>query len=152
MNRLEKAAGSEAGRLAARIDPTSVHPLCVVCAEANPRGLGLTFRPSPDGRGVETVFDCSEVFQGYAGLIHGGVVSALLDGAMAHCLFHAGRTAHTGNLSVRFRHPLLVGRPARVRARLDKSRGRAHFLAAELEQDGTVKAVASATFLETPDE
>jgi acyl-coenzyme A thioesterase PaaI-like protein len=131
------------------IDPALLHPACVVCASSNSRGLTLKFVPSADGRGVEASFDCLDVFQGYVGLVHGGIVSAVLDGAMAHCLFHLGRVAHTGSLVVRFRHPVVVNRKATVLARLDRSRGRLHMLSAELEQDGQVKVVASAKFLET---
>lgn len=68
---------------------------------------------------------------------------------MAHCLFHLGRVGHTGSLEVRFRRPVLVGRRADVRARLELSRGRVHLLRAELEQDGEIKVRASAKFLES---
>lgn len=131
------------------VDPAVLHPKCVVCAASNPRGLALRFAASADGRGVEAAFECHEVFQGYIGLIHGGIVSAVLDGAMAHCLFHLGRVAHTGSLAVRFRHPIVVDRQAIVRARLERSLGRLHVLSAELEQDGQVKATASAKFVES---
>jgi acyl-coenzyme A thioesterase PaaI-like protein len=131
------------------IDPALLHPECIVCASSNRRGLALKFVASADGRGVEASFDCLDAFQGYVGLVHGGILSAVLDGAMTHCLFHLGRVAHTGSLVVRFRHPVVVGRTARVLARLERSRGRLHILSAELEQDGQVKVVASAKFLET---
>ena len=132
------------------VDPALVHPECVVCAASNPRGLALKFVASADGLGVEATFECHEVFQGYIGLVHGGIVSAVLDGALAHCLFHLGRVAHTGSLAVRFRHPVVVDRQATVRARLGRSLGRLYMLSAELEQDGQVKATASGKFIETP--
>jgi len=132
------------------IDPRSVHPHCVVCGPDNPCGLALHFVPSSSGTGVRAVFECAEPFQGYTGLLHGGVVSAVLDGAMAHCLFRLGRVGHTGSLQVRFRHPILVGKTASVEARLELSRGRLHVLSARLEQEGTIKAEASARFVETP--
>jgi acyl-coenzyme A thioesterase PaaI-like protein len=106
------------------------------------------FAPAADGRGVAAVFDCRESVEGYEGLVHGGVITMLLDGAMAHCLFRLGHIAHTGELTVRFRHPVVVGREARVRAWQERSRGRLHVLAADLWQDGRVKAVATAKFLE----
>jgi acyl-coenzyme A thioesterase PaaI-like protein len=130
------------------VEASRLHPHCIVCGAGNPRGLGLRFVASDDERRVEATFDCSEIFEGYVGVVHGGIVSAVLDGAMANYLFHLGCTAQTGGLSVRFRHPVLVGRRATVRAWLKRSRGRLHVLAAELEQDGQVKAVASGRFLE----
>lgn len=136
------AAGSRA------VDRAALHPRCIVCGAGNPRGLGLTFTASADGSRVEAWFACDEQVEGYGGLVHGGVVSMLLDGAMAHCLFHLGRIAHTGELTVRFRGPVLVGREAHVRAWRERSRGRLHVLGADLSQDGHVKAVATAKFLE----
>jgi acyl-coenzyme A thioesterase PaaI-like protein len=130
-------------------DRARLHPRCVVCGDRHPYGLGLAFLPSADGRTVEAVFDCRETVEGYAGLVHGGVVSMLLDGAMAHCLFHRGIIAHTGELTVRFRQAVLVGREARIRAWPERSRGRVHLLGAELVQDARVKAVATAKFVES---
>ncbi|MFO7691514.1 MAG: PaaI family thioesterase [Vicinamibacterales bacterium] len=137
-------AGAEgAGSVRARL-----HPHCIVCGAGNPRGLGLMFTPCADGGGVETRFDCAESVEGYTGLVHGGVVGMLMDAAMAQCLFHLGCVAHTGELHVRFRHPIVVGREARVRAWRERTRGRLHVLGADLRQDGRVKAVATAKFLE----
>jgi acyl-coenzyme A thioesterase PaaI-like protein len=132
----------------AAVDSARLHPHCIVCGAGNPRGLGLVFAPSADGRSVETRFECGASVEGYAGLVHGGVVSLLLDGAMAQCLFHLGCVAHTGELTVRFRHPVLVGRDARVRAWHERTHGRLHVLGADLRQDGRVKVVATAKFLE----
>jgi len=125
-----------------------LHARCVVCSRRNPRGLGLCFRPTADADGVTAEFPCDADFQGYDGLIHGGVVSMLLDGAMAHCLFHHGRVGHTGELVVRFRQGVRVGHPATVSARLVRSKGRMHELSARLEQDGIVKVTATARFME----
>jgi len=130
------------------VDPVTFHPHCVVCGHDNPHGLGLQFVPSEDGLSVSAAFTCSEPFQGYAGLLHGGVVSAMLDGAMVHCLFRAGRVAYTGSLEVRFLQPVIVGRNAIVTARLDTSRGRMHILSATLEQGGETKAEAVGKFVE----
>ena len=131
------------------VDRARLHPRCVVCGDGQARGLGLRFVASADGRGVEAAFDCRGSVEGYAGLVHGGIVSMLLDGAMAHCLFHRGIVAHTGALTVRFRHEILIGHPARIRAWQERSRGRVHILGAELVQDARVKAVAMAKFVES---
>lgn len=139
---------ARAGAGSSAVDWAGLHRRYVVCGTDNPRGLGLTFTPSADGRGVEGLCACDERVEGYGGLVHGGVVSMLLDGAMAHCLFHMGCVAHTAELTVRFRHPVLVGREARVRAWLERSHARLHVLEAGLWQDGRVKATATAKFLE----
>lgn len=139
---------ARAGAGASAVDWATLHRRCIVCGTDSPRGLGLVFTPSADGRGVEALCACDERVEGYGGLVHGGVVSMLLDGAMAHCLFHMGCVAHTGELTVRFRSPVLVDREARIRAWVERSHGRLRVLGADLWQDGRVKATATAKFLE----
>jgi acyl-coenzyme A thioesterase PaaI-like protein len=124
------------------------HQKCVVCSRENPYGLGLSFVPVGEHETVEAVCACDAAFAGYRDLVHGGVVCAILDGAMANCLFALGRVAHTAELTVRFHHPVHTGRDAIVRAWRVRSRGRLHQLRAEVHQDGQLRAAAAAKFLE----
>jgi acyl-coenzyme A thioesterase PaaI-like protein len=130
-----------------RVDPGSVHAGCVVCGATNARGLRLRYAPA-DGNGVQATLDCDGSLEGYGGRLHGGVVAAALDGAMTHCLFAFGRTAVTAELTVRFKRPVTIGRPATVRAWLERDLGPLYLLQGEVVQDGVVKATASAKFLE----
>jgi len=123
------------------------HPGCVVCCSSNMHGFGLEFRIINDNT-VEASFSCDKVFQGYPAMLHGGVVSTLLDGAMTNCLFAHGHAAVTVELNVRFRHPVDTGDPAMVRAWITSSMRPVHEMAAELIQDGRIKALAKAKFLE----
>ena len=93
-------------------------------------------------------FDCSEIFQSYSGLIHGGVVSLLLDGAMTNCMFARNKKAVTGMLSVRYKHPVSVNMMADISARLVKSTPPLYYLEAEISQEGKVLARATGKFME----
>jgi len=97
---------------------------------------------------VEAVFRCTEAFQGYTGILHGGVTCALLDGIMTHCLFAHDVNAVTAQLTVRFRYPIVIGKPVRVRARRKSFHAPLHVVEAELTQNGQIKATAAAKFLE----
>ena len=130
-----------------RVDPGSAHPGCVVCGGTNERGLRLCYAPG-DGNEVRAELDCDRSLEGYGGRLHGGVIAAALDGAMTHCLFALGRTAVTAELTVWFKLPVAIGRPATVRAWLERDLGPLYLLRSELVQDGIVKATASAKFLE----
>lgn len=123
------------------------HPNCVVCCPRNEQGLGLDFRVVGDGM-VEASFGCDEAFEGYPAVLHGGVISALLDGAMTNCMFARGRVAMTAELIVRFRHRVATDNLATVRAWVTSSTPPLHELAAELTQDGQIKATAKAKFME----
>ncbi|MFZ5830854.1 MAG: PaaI family thioesterase [Planctomycetota bacterium] len=123
------------------------HPECFVCGPANGHGLGLEFRMTLDGS-VETSFACQPIFAGYPGMLHGGIICALLDGAMTNCLFAHGLAAVTVDMNVRFRHPVTVSLPAVVRAWFESGGSPLHRLAAEVLQGGQVAATATARFFE----
>jgi uncharacterized protein (TIGR00369 family) len=123
-----------------------LHPNCVVCSPANESGLQLRFAVCEDGS-VEAHFHCQKVFEGFTDCLHGGVVSSLLDGAMANCLFAHGHVATTGELTVRFRRSVATGRVATVRAWIERSSHQLHLLRATVLQDGAVKASASGKFV-----
>ena len=128
---------------------TQGHERCVVCAPSHPLGLRVEYRI--DGAGVvHAAFRCHEVLQGYPGQLHGGVITALLDGAMTNCLFAHGIEAVTAELTVRFLRPVRTELFAEVTARLIKTSRRLYVLAAELiQEDGTV-ARAQGKFLRRP--
>ena len=46
----------------------------------------MRFRREPDGS-VTSEFLSDAMYQGYSDVLHGGVVAAVLDGAMTNCLF-----------------------------------------------------------------
>jgi len=120
-----------------------------VCGRAAGCGLGLRFALRDDG-GVEARFACEAQFRGYEGLLHGGVTSSLLDGAMTNCLFAHGIVAVTAEISVRFRHPVALGRPLVVSAHVTRSQALLHIVQAQVVQAGQVKAVATGKFMERP--
>jgi uncharacterized protein (TIGR00369 family) len=128
---------------------TRGHERCVVCAPSHPLGLRVEYHVGADGL-VHAEFACHQVFQGYPGQLHGGVVTALLDGAMTNCLFAHGIEAVTGELTVRFLRPVLADHVAAVRARLVKAFRRLYVLEAELIQENVTVARAQGKFLKRP--
>ncbi|MFW6066613.1 MAG: acyl-CoA thioesterase domain-containing protein [Planctomycetota bacterium] len=125
----------------------TAHPACIVCSHAHECGLGLRFRVLPDGS-VDADMPCNAAFEGYVDVVHGGVVCCVLDGAMTNCLFARGLTGVTAKMELRFRHSVMVNRPAAVRAWPVRTTGSVHVLRARLVQDGEVKAEATGTFME----
>ena len=122
------------------------HPNCVVCGQSNTHGLRLNFACCDDGS-VRASFYCDRSLQGYSGYLHGGVISSLLDGAMANCLFAHGSMAVTAELNVRFLGPVLTGRPVVVRAWIRDTPPLFHILQGEIVQQGEIKATAVGKFM-----
>jgi acyl-coenzyme A thioesterase PaaI-like protein len=119
----------------------------VVCNPANALGLRIEFILQPDNS-VTGEFVASAVYEGYPGLVHGGVTAALLDGAMTNCLFAHGIEALTAELTVRYREPVEVHDPIALRAHQVHSHGQFHLLRAELRQSGRLKATACGKFMQ----
>jgi acyl-coenzyme A thioesterase PaaI-like protein len=125
---------------------TEAHPYCFVCSGSNPMGLALRTEPQPDGS-VRASFIGSCALEGYSGLLHGGVIAALLDGVMTNCLFAHGIRAVTAELKVRYREPVSASDEAQLRAWLENTTHGLFQLRAELTQNDVVKASAAAKFL-----
>lgn len=126
------------------------HESCLLCGAMHPRGAHLEFVTRPDG-GVEAEFFSSDYYQGYRGLLHGGVISALLDAAMTHCLFARGIVALTADLRVRFRKPVPLGSRMRLRAFPLKSHPPLHVLQAALLIGDEVYTSSEGKFIERRD-
>jgi uncharacterized protein (TIGR00369 family) len=126
---------------------TREHGECIVCGLSNAASLRVEYRVSGDGC-VSARIPCSRLLQGYRGQLHGGIISSLLDGAMTHCLFARGKSAVTGELNVRFLHPVVTEKYLNVTAWLKSSHAKLHKLEANLMQDGRLMARASAKFME----
>lgn len=124
------------------------HRDCFVCGSTNERGLRLEFTILDD-RGVETVFDSDKTLEGYKDLLHGGVISALIDGAMTNCMFAHGYAALTAELNVRFHHPVEIGAPVKVRAWIEKDLCPLFIVGAEVLQNQVIKASATAKFMKS---
>ena len=120
---------------------------CFGCGDDNPIGLHLRF--AGDGDCVRASFTPSCDHQGFGNIVHGGIISTVLDEAMAWATARAGFWAMTGDMRVRFRRPLTIGEPTVVTARVSGARGRFISTASELmvESDGSPIATATATFV-----
>jgi len=127
----------------------SVHPKCIVRSSENLSGLGLHFEAIDDGS-VNATFQCDESFEGYPGILHGGVISSVLDGAMGNCMFAHGRATVTVEMTTRFRHPILTGQKAVASARITRSSHPLYLLEAEITQGGKVKATAKGKYYDQP--
>ncbi|MGB9803434.1 MAG: PaaI family thioesterase [Desulfofundulus sp.] len=103
---------------------------------------------SLEGDVCRATFTAGEEHQGWDGLLHGGLISTLLDEAMAQWLWRRGVTAMTAEMLTRFSNPVPVGVPVTVEAWSTGGKGRLWELCARLTlPDGRVAARATAKFL-----
>ena len=123
------------------------HTRCVMCGDFNQLSLRLRFVPGEAGE-VTASFQGHSLLQGYDGILHGGVISALLDSVMTHCLFHRNIEAVTGELLVRFLAPVPYDARVALRGWLVNETPPLYQLKAELARAGTVLACAEAIFMQ----
>jgi acyl-coenzyme A thioesterase PaaI-like protein len=98
------------------LNDTTDYQRCFVCGQRNPYGLHLTFRREDDS--VVADFLPREEHQGFPGVIHGGIVAAVLDEALNRTSLLSSQPAWTmtGRLEVRYRRYVPYGERLRVRA------------------------------------
>jgi uncharacterized protein (TIGR00369 family) len=123
------------------------HGRCVVCGHVNGHTPRLRFAVADDGS-VQATFQPDPAYEGYSGILHGGVISTLLDAAMTNCLFAHGRCGLTAELCVRFRHPVVSDTPLRLRACVERSSPPLFVLRAELWQANQLRVTAVGKFLD----
>jgi uncharacterized protein (TIGR00369 family) len=134
------------------LQPNSRH--CFVCGLENHFGLQLRFyQTGPDEVSVE----CSipEHYQSYPGVVHGGVVAALLDEVAGRAFMHGDppRFMYTARLEVRYRKNVPVGEPLRLVGKTGTNKRRtATATSAIYDHDGDLLAEAEALLVNVPDE
>jgi putative hydrolase of the HAD superfamily len=123
---------------------------CFACGTQNPCGLHMT-DIHLEGADCVCRFTPDRVHQGWAGILHGGITSTLLDELMTHVLWRRGFDAVTAEMTVRLRARILVEEPLQIRAHITRQRGRLAETEGQITlADGTVAATASAKFMCTP--
>ena len=127
---------------------------CFGCGRLNPHGLRLAFYRTPDEERIWASFTPATVHEGFAGVTHGGIVTAVLDEAMGWVIVDRGIWAVTGKLAISFRRPVEAGVATRVSAWVVAARGRGVQAAGELrrDDDDTLLAEGTATFIRVPEE
>ena len=119
---------------------------CFACGEKNPIGLHLTF--DFDGEKITTKKILPKEFEGYAGTVHGGILSTMLDETM--CKFISAKyheKSLTGRLEIRYKYPTPIEQELKITAWEENQRRNIITMRANVEtQDGTITAEATAKF------
>lgn len=119
---------------------------CFACGPRNPIGLKLTFTEENDT--YVSSFTAGPEHQGYDNIVHGGIVSTLLDEITARYIYYKGYNAVTARLEVRYRQPTPVGVKLTLTGWITGQRGRVYEMAGTITlPDGTVTAEAKATVM-----
>ena len=118
---------------------------CFGCGIDNPIGLQLTEFELIDDDVVRATWTPRQDYQGFGGMLHGGVVTTALDEVMAWAaMLTEGVAVVTGTLDLRFRNPAPVATSYLVEGRVRERRGRRVLMEGRLEDTAAGHDVASA--------
>ncbi len=119
---------------------------CFVCGDKNPTGLKIVW----DIKGKETYADYTpdKGVQGWKNVVHGGILSTLLDEAMTRLVWKLHGPAVTAEVTIRYLAPALVGEKLKLMGRIVDDTKRLVTAQAEVSKaDGTPVARAESRIL-----
>lgn len=111
----------------------------------NPIAPPLQVASDATGR-AETDFRCGAAYEGPPGLVHGGVVSLILDQVLGHAVGAAGRPGMTGTLTIVYRQGTPLG-DLRAEAWIDREDGIKTWAKAQMIGPHGVTAEAEGVFI-----
>lgn len=120
---------------------------CFACGELSEIGLHLKLNLEP-GR-CWTELEMPRRFEGWEGIIHGGILCTILDEVMAWALVAQDSWGVTARMSIDFRRPVTVGQAIRAEGWIAGSRGRIQTTAGRIldAATGAELATAQATYV-----
>jgi len=122
---------------------------CFGCGLDNPIGLHLDGFTA-DGDELVATFNPRPGYQGFAGILHGGILAALLDETLAWtAMMLEGQYVVTANLDLKYRKPAPAMHPYELRGRIEERRGRRLRLAGSAASGGSLIAEAAGLFVAT---
>ncbi len=126
------------------IDTGKDYSLCFGCGQDNPFGLKLSFQW--DGKTARAEFTPTEFYQGWAGVVHGGIIICILDEAMSYAALFEGMYCATTKIQVNLKSPASIDETLIITSSLTKrSRKLVETKAAVSLKNGTLIAEGTAT-------
>jgi uncharacterized protein (TIGR00369 family) len=119
---------------------------CFICGDESAKGFHIHFHP--DDNGVYARYTCQRYHEGWPGIQHGGVTSAILDEASGYIPHFMNVPTVTAALNITFHAPILVGEHLEVRSKASKVTRHLIQVEASIRNDaGELKASSTAKMM-----
>jgi len=130
--------------------------MCFICGRENPIGLKMQFQEDAEAEQVRAVLTIRDEFQGYPGVVHGGIIAAVLDETAGRAVLLHGThddLMATLRLTIRYRAPTPTGVPLTAVGWLERRGGMGARVAGEIRlPDGTVTASCECLIADVPEQ
>ena len=127
------------------------YPNCFICGKDNPIGLKIEFEMK-DGKATAEYTPIRH-FEGYKDVLHGGIISSLLDEVMAYAVFSQGFVAVTTHMEVKFRKAAKIGEKLLLEGNIVGNRGKLIRVEGKiLNQEGQIIATGKGKFFKAEGE
>jgi len=114
---------------------------CIACGDKNPIGMKLKFELKKDY--IEAFYSFPKEFQGYADIVHGGMIALLLDEIMVNLpLRKLNVPVVSGEIKVKFRKPLKILEKVKARVYMVKQKSRVFIVRGEVIRESDKALIA----------
>ena len=124
--------------------------MCFICGLENPVGLHLHFYEVESGV-LETTYIAPDHFQGYPGVLHGGIVSAIIDETAARSQMGSDpnnpRFMFTAKLEIKYRNNVPTGKSLKIIGKAGKTKSKSAEAWAGIYNAETNELLAEGTVL-----
>jgi uncharacterized protein (TIGR00369 family) len=125
--------------------PLKKYSQCFICGDKNPFGLNVEFYQKDQK--VVGEYVVQKHFQGYRNILHGGILSALLDEVMIKSILAQNILTLTCEIKVRFKKPVKVGQKLFLEGKPAESKGKILLAEGKItNEDGEIIATAEGKF------
>ncbi len=129
--------------------------MCFLCGLENPIGLKLRIYQVEPGV-IEAAYTAPDHFQGYPGVLHGGIVATLLDEISGRAQMGdatSPRFMFTAKLEVKYRKNVPTMKPLKIVGKAGKSKGKiAESWAGIYDAENNLLAEANTMLINVPNE
>jgi uncharacterized protein (TIGR00369 family) len=121
------------------------YPNCFVCGDKNKIGLKVEFFYD-DGK-AKAQYTPTKEFEGYRNILHGGILSTLLDEVMIYAIVAQGIITVTVQMEVKFKKPAKIGETLYLEGQITHDKGKILETEGKIfTKDGTIVASSKGKF------
>lgn len=118
--------------------------LCFVCGPDNPMGLRARFDIEQTRRRAVCVISIPVDYQGWQGIVHGGIIAALVDEAGIYACRATGEHFVTAELNVKYKAPVPVDTELVVSAEVVGEKRKIISVIGRIEREGRLLVESTA--------